>query len=59
MVNFGEIEKRVLTLTNAVLIFAILLVSYIILPDKANVDLNRQNIDCTGLIATNYGQYYR
>lgn len=54
---FAKVDlKRIMF---AGLFFTILSVSYIIVPDNANYDSKRKNVDCTGLIASNYGQYIR
>jgi len=59
-----EKENNILNLIGAGLIFTILLFSYsIVRNDSKYYDFNRQNVDCTGLIALYYGhqyiQYYR
>ncbi|OGI01952.1 MAG: hypothetical protein A2Y25_03000 [Candidatus Melainabacteria bacterium GWF2_37_15] len=54
-----ERENSILSLICAGLIFTLLLVSYSIIgSDNDYYDLNRQNVDCTGLIALYYGHQY-
>ncbi len=48
----NAIKNKTLKLTYAAIIFTILSVSYVIVPDKANLDVNTRDIDCSGLLAS-------
>lgn len=54
-----DIKMKIFKIIYAVLFITMLSATCAIIPDKSGLEFDRQNIDCTGLLASDYGNYYR